>query len=916
LVTFIPKFNIESLNLIIVMKRVSLASVCLLLLATGFTQSCPLNIDFESGNFSNWECFSGKTSVNGMGENVIVLNPTAPIAGVHEIITANSSAKKDQFGGFPTLCPYGGNYSVKLGNTNTGAEAEGLSYTFVVPSNVDTFTFTYFYAVVFEDPDHATEEQPRFFVTAYDVLTGNVINCASYNYVASAAIPGFKTSLKDRTVRYKDWSPSSIQFAGLANRQVRLEFKNADCTLGGHFGYAYLDVGTGCENILATAPYCIETNSIILNAPYGFQTYTWYSANFSSVIGFGQSITLSPPPDTAGTFYVDLIPYPGFGCRDTAGAVIKPLPVPDTPKGQPFIDICQFDTEPALTITPARGLDLVWYTTPSGGVGDAETPIIATNIPGPFVYYVSQKVLYGCESFRRKVEGFVTPTPTADFSINADKQCQVGNKFVFTNTSVNYSTTPSFLWDFGDGNSSKDSAFAAHIYAGSNEFVVKLRVENSKNCFKEVIKPINIIPKPVAAFDYPLVICENQTNVILLDRSSVSSNISAISNWWWTIDNQTYTGQQIPAFIARKPGNLKVELFVTTGEGCRSDTLRRNIPVYTQPTAFFNIEGKLCNNEIIQLKDASYFKTAANQQIINKWTWQINNNFAITSQNSALVLPAQLHSVRLTVETNFGCQHSFDNSFVVHPKPQIGMAINDSCVFRDIIYRAIDHSSSVSKWFWNFNNNWVQGAGLLTKRFTKEGPNSFSIFGETAQGCRDTIVRPFTIFDNKAFAPRDTLAAIGQPVLLISNGGPNVTYAWTPALGLDSPSVENPLAILDKDQLYRLYAITDKGCDSRSSVLVKRFKGPELFIADAFTPNRDQLNDQLKVFPVGIKTFLSFSIYNRYGQRVFFTNNHLLGWDGKVNGQMAPAGNYLAVALAVDYKGNSLKNAKNVILIR
>jgi hypothetical protein len=121
LVTFIPKFNIESLNLIIVMKRVSLASLCLLLLATGFTQSCPPNIDFESGNFSNWECFSGKTSVNGMGENVIVLNPTAPIAGVHEIITANSSAKKDQFGGFPTLCPYGGNYSVKLGNTNTGA---------------------------------------------------------------------------------------------------------------------------------------------------------------------------------------------------------------------------------------------------------------------------------------------------------------------------------------------------------------------------------------------------------------------------------------------------------------------------------------------------------------------------------------------------------------------------------------------------------------------------------------------------------------------------------------------------------------------------------------------------------------------------------------------------------------------------
>ena len=65
-----------------------------------------------------------------------------------------SKTDKDKYGNFPVVCPFGGNYSVKLGNDLNDAEAEGISYTFTVPGNIDTFTFTYFYAVVFEDPGH------------------------------------------------------------------------------------------------------------------------------------------------------------------------------------------------------------------------------------------------------------------------------------------------------------------------------------------------------------------------------------------------------------------------------------------------------------------------------------------------------------------------------------------------------------------------------------------------------------------------------------------------------------------------------------------------------------------------------------------------------------------------------------------
>lgn len=405
------------------MKRLVCILSLFLFLQNSFSQTCPANLDFEQGDFSNWDCFIGSTSVKS-NKNVITLASSLPAAGRHEIISASTPVPMDIYGNFPKLCPYGGNYSVKLGNENTGSAAEGLSYTFTVPSAVDTFSFTYFYAVVFQDPNHQAIEQPRFFVTAYDVQSGAIINCASYDYVSNGTIPGFLHSTVNSTVLYKNWTPASIQFAGLANRTVRLEFKTADCTLGGHFGYAYVDVGGGCSNLLATAPYCVETNSVILNAPYGFQSYTWYNEDYSAIIGNQQNLTLTPAPATKGFFHVDLIPYPGYGCRDTAQAVVTPLPVPDTPVANSLYGYCQFQTVPALSATASSGNDLLWYSVASGGIPGMIAPKPATGSEGVSKYYVSQKKLFGCESFRKEITVAVTPTPTAAFIINNTRQCQ------------------------------------------------------------------------------------------------------------------------------------------------------------------------------------------------------------------------------------------------------------------------------------------------------------------------------------------------------------------------------------------------------------------------------------------------------------------------------------------------------------
>lgn len=898
--------------------KIFLLIVCMATLQTAFTQGCPPNIDFEDGNFTNWECFIGNTTTSG-SQNIINLFPSAPVPGRHEIMTASSTPSLDFWGGFPKLCPYGGGYSVKLGNDGVNAEAEGLSYTFTVPSNVDTFTLTYFYAVVLEEPGHAVIQQPRFFVSAYDVATGAEVSCASYNYIANGSIPGFQVSQVRRDVLYKDWTPASLQFAGLAGRTVRLEFKTADCTLGGHFGYAYVDVVSSCTNFSANAPYCIETNSVTLNAPFGFQTYTWYDENFTTVLGTGQSLTLSPPPVTGnGIYNVDMVPFPGYGCRDTLQAITTPLPVPDTPGGGSNFIYCQFQPATPLTATPSPGHTLLWYSTPTGGNGSNSAIVPSTAVPGVYKYYVSQKALFGCESLRKEITVNVYPTPITSFVVNNNRQCQNGNSFTFTSTSSNR-VNPLYIWDFGDGqkDTSATDTFAVHSYANAGTYTVKLKVANGSLCSNEVSTTVTVIPKPTAAFSFPAVICENQTQVTLTDNSTVPGGVASITGWWWNINGQIVQLSNPAPFTANAPGQLTVQLFVTTSEGCKSDTVTNNLTIRNRPDADFRWGNLLCENETVQFTDRSRMPQGSPGENIVKWDWQFDNGPVSSSQNPSTNFAPGIHQAQLIAESNFGCRSiPAVNTFEIFAKPQVDININDSCVLVPIIYTGLDLGNSVTKWLWYFGNGLTQGNSTVTRTYDKEGSRPFRLVTETVRGCKDTIDRPFIIYDNKTFAGRDTVAAMSEPVQLNGRGGSATQYTWSPATGLNNPDIENPVAILDKDQVYTLFTVTDKGCKKTTQVEIKRFKGPDLYIPTAFTPNNDGLNDVLKVMPIGTRQFHYFAVYNRYGQEVFRTKDFSKGWDGKINDQPATTGVYIFISSAIDYTGKPMLRKGTVMLIR
>jgi gliding motility-associated-like protein len=279
---------------------------------------CPGNIGFESGNFQNWQCFSGH--IDGGG---IIGGSTVPPTFDHHTILKNTlPQQKDPYGGFPVNCPNGSGYSIRLGNPATGQEVDRVSYTFVVPAGQNEYSIIYNYAIVFQDPGHQPFEQPKFTSRVFDETAGEYLGCGSFEYVATSGLPGFQPG-NGPFVWYKPWSPVTVKLLNCAGKTITLEFTVNDCTRGGHFGYAYLDVNENCGSPITGNVYCNGNTSLTLSAPFGFKAYKWYTSDFSTILGTSNILHLAPIPPVGTRLAVEVTPFPGVGCLDTLYTTIQ-----------------------------------------------------------------------------------------------------------------------------------------------------------------------------------------------------------------------------------------------------------------------------------------------------------------------------------------------------------------------------------------------------------------------------------------------------------------------------------------------------------------------------------------------------------------------------------------------------------------
>lgn len=155
----------------------------------------------------------------------------------------------------------------------------------------------------------------------------------------------------------------------------------------------------------------------------------------------------------------------------------------------------------------------------------------------------------------------------------------------------------------------------------------------------------------------------------------------------------------------------------------------------------------------------------------------------------------------------------------------------------------------------------------------------------------------------------------GQTVTLSAAGG--TSYVWSPSAGLSCDNCPNPNASPNSTTTYTVYITTDSGCVAQQYVTLslEALNCDEIFVPDAFSPNNDGQNDILYVRGGCIQS-LYFVVFDRWGNKVFESEQQDNGWDGKYKGQPMNTGTYVWYLKATLITGAIVEKKGNVALIR
>lgn len=176
------------------------------------------------------------------------------------------------------------------------------------------------------------------------------------------------------------------------------------------------------------------------------------------------------------------------------------------------------------------------------------------------------------------------------------------------------------------------------------------------------------------------------------------------------------------------------------------------------------------------------------------------------------------------------------------------------------------------------------------------------------QGCTatDTVIINVDIIAD-AFIGNDTTICPGDEFILdVSSFGTG--FLWS--TGETTGDI-----VISEAGLYSVVITTTAGCEINSNEIEVIEECPvALFMPSAFSPNGDGRNDLF--IPIYNRvTIFNLQIYDRFGGLMFETKNVDQGWDGRINGVVAPQGSYSYIVSYFDEDENATKQLSGKVVV-
>lgn len=477
----------------------------------------------------------------------------------------------------------------------------------------------------------------------------------------------------------------------------------------------------------------------------------------------------------------------------------------------------------------------------------------------------------------------------------------------FSNQSVN---AFSYHWDFGDPSTNADTSnqfSPTYVYPDTGEYNVLLVAYSALNvdCNDSATSVVNVYP------GYKIGIAATKTpcSPEVYFNDSIFSGVYNTAKWNWDFGDGTTANVADPIHRFPGPGSYIVKFFGMSNKGC-VDSMSLTIDLKYLKADISNTVAVRCFGEC---------NGSASVSTINgivPITYQWDDPLLQTTPTAANLCKG---NYKVIIKDSLGCRDTVHVSINQPPPLAVTVKSNNDYCNHSCVGLA---DATITGGNGGYNYHWNDPQNQTTSVASGLCNGLYSFTATDSKGCtiNDSVVVNYV--DSLPFvaasADQDTIY-LGQQSYIHATQSNGYIYSWSPSSTLSSSTDPNPLSTPLQTTTYQIQVTDSNGCKIKSDVTIwvrdVLCQEPEIFIPNAFTPNSDHQNDVLYVRGNTMKE-LYFVIYDRWGEKVFETNDQHTGWDGTYKGKKLAPAVFDYYIKAVCYDKSVYNHKGNITLLR
>ena len=475
-------------------------------------------------------------------------------------------------------------------------------------------------------------------------------------------------------------------------------------------------------------------------------------------------------------------------------------------------------------------------------------------------------------------------------------------------------TIVSRAWNYGDGTTEIKTTGAPfqHTYAATGSYIVTLTVTTAAGCTGVITQIIIVSPFPVVNFITPDV-CLADASATFTNTTTLTGNATGTSTYLWKFGDANAIAANPDSSVAQNPshkyseeGVYSVSLTVTSPAGCKASVTKSFTVNGSVPVAGFKVLNStgLCSSQPVSFTNESTVDFGSIAKIVLYYDY---GNNPTTSETDNIPSPAKVYmhtypdfhspatvnyQVRMLAYSGISCVAEKDETITLLATPTVALTVPSTiCLEAEPIQLTASETSGVAG-SGVFSGTGVSSSGYFNPAVSGIGAFTISYLYTSSNGCMATTNRLITVDASPVVTAANnvTILAGGSATLEAKATGHNLTYLWSPAAGLSSATVLDPVASPVVETTYTLKVTDSAGCSASAQTTVNVLQSP--VIPNTFTPNGDGVNDTWNIKYLDSYIDCTVQVFNRWGVQIFSSVGYPSPWDGRYNSATVPVGVY------------------------